>query len=255
MAGTPGTAGSVRSLAGALGLSKSQVDRFTREPWWPARGPDGWNVEACRAAYSANVNARKGLAAPAPTPQTAPTEAVASTPVHRDPGAASAPVDERAKPHLEALRAAGDPLDGLRAAYQLAALRLAAGMETGAFPARAIGDLTRTVEELRRTEAAVLEQRQARGELVETATARALLEASARRFNAALERLETRVAAQVEQWVADPQFRAAGVEERAATVRAAVRALTRQARTEEGGAAVAEELRAAVAAELERRDG
>lgn len=254
-------AGSVRALAAALGLGKSRCHELTQEAWWPPRGPAGWNVAASRAAYDRHVRGRVDFNAPlaaAGSPPGPQAGRAGSHPAGPDP-AAPAPSSPPARRELDArgrglvstLTTDDSPLELVRAAVRALAQRLGEGLTDGGVPARVAGDLKALATELRAAEAAQLELARERGLLVEREVARALLTESARRFVVALERLEARVAGHVEQWIADPTFRAGTVEDRALAVRAAVRALTRQARTEE--ADVGAELERAVAEALERR--
>ncbi|MBX3465297.1 MAG: hypothetical protein KF878_00170 [Planctomycetes bacterium] len=146
-------------------------------------------------------------------------------------------------------RADSTPVARATAALSAAAGALAAALRSkdGA-TGRDFDSFRGTLDGLRQAEAAYLDLERERGELIEREAARGCMGRLAHRFVLGLERLEVRVAAQVELWLADAAFRELSVDERARTVRAWVAAQTRQARVEQ-----VEDLERLIAGEVEER--
>lgn len=251
-----GEARTVRALAEALKaaglpLSKSRIGQLVLEEWWPPKGPAGWDVEACRAAYRLNVTPPEeragGLPAVAASPPGASSEPARPIP----PAPPPKPLDARAQALVDTLRRDADPLDMARAAVRLVASKFADGVEARQLGARAVAELTDAMEELRRTEAACLEQARKRGDLIERDVAKAVAGALARRYVLSCERIGMRFASQVELWIADEAFREATSDERGLAVAAWAREQTRQARLAETDDEVRAAIEALVVAELE----
>jgi hypothetical protein len=220
-----GTAGSVRALAAALGLGKSRVGELTLEAWWPAKGPSGWNVAACRAAYEQHVRGRVGADAPiAGGAGGAPVPPPAAPSVPSAPAAPAAParreLDERGRGLVEQLKGDSDALVKLEAAVQLLAQRLGEGVVEGGVPARVAGDVANLARELRQARADDVKRQRERGELIERTVARAVAGELGRRLVQVLARVEGQLGARVEMWIGDDAFRAMSTEERAVAVRA-----------------------------------
>lgn len=240
------SAGSVRELGLALGVSKARAGQLALEPWWPARGTDGrWDVATCRAAYERHVKGR-GADQRAPLAGAAPSTPPAAAPPPPSTPAAPAPrreLDDRDRQLVEALRGEADAVAKIKASVDMLARRLADGITgEGAVPARVAGDMATLARELRVAEAQLLEVQRSRGDLVERDVARATCAALGTRFVAGVEALVGGLATQVEVWLADPAFRALAADQRAVAVRAWAE---RQARATR--AAAAEELEQLVA--------
>lgn len=238
----PTHATSVRALAAALALGKSRVGDLSNEPWWPAKGPQGWEVAACVAAYQQHVRGRAG--ADAPIAAGPPPAEQAAAPRERKP------LDARGLGLVEQLRTSDDTLALLSASVQLLSQRLGDGAIDGGVPARVAGDLKNLAQELRVAQEAAFRRAQVMGELISRDAAKACMGALARRFVLALERLESRVASQVELWLTDGAFAAGTVDDRAIAVRAWVRAQTRQARVGESDQEARAAFEAAIATEV-----
>lgn len=198
----------VRRLAIVLGCSKTVASERAREPWFPPRRPDGtWSRRQVLAAVEQH---ERPPAAPAPTP------------------------DDRPDRDLHAvLESSRDPVELARAAVPLAARRFAAAHDRGDIRevTKTTSDFARALEELRRTEAGMIELRKAREEVVSVDDMRAVGAKVGRKFVEACERLESRLAAQVEVWLADEQFRTLEPAVRGRSVRAWVASQTNVART------------------------
>lgn len=244
-----------RELAEALGLAAaSRAHELAKEPWWPPKGPEGWDVDECRLRL-----ARKRAGKP-PIPDAAPAPAAPVARVSENPLVA-ARERELAVPELadedrrlvEVLRTSSDEVELVRATMVLMSRRLGASLAAQALPAKALSDFTATLEELRRTETAVLELRKERGEWIERDVARAIAGQIARSFVEACERLVMRLPQQVETWLADPELRAAAPEDRARRIRAWATDRTRELRVVEAGGKV--ELEKRIQAEIAEQRG
>lgn len=178
-----------RQLGTALGVSSSKAHTLARDLGL-VKGPDGWDVEAFRRAM---------------TPAAAP-----AAPVER--AAPAAAVDRDVKPEKDV-----DPLAIAREAVLRAKTLLDQADAFGA--PRALETLKKVLEELRRTQAGELELEERKGELVSVDDVRAVAAKIGRKFVEGLERLEGRLAPQVELWLADPSFRALEPAERMRSIR------------------------------------
>jgi hypothetical protein len=206
-------------LAEVLGVGRSKAYALAKEPWLAAlRGPDGWDADAV-------VRAR--------------------TEQGREAGLEVTDAD------AQVLASADHPVELVKAAVRLAARRLA--RDPKASRSKLLDDLNKAVDNLRLTEQGFLELTIRRGELIERDVAKACMGALARRFVLACERLEVRVAAQVELWLADEKLRALSTDERGRAVRAWVAQQTKQARLGETDDAAREEIEKMIAAEVASR--
>lgn len=170
--------------------------------------------------------------APGPTASATPVSSPGATPA-TPPGPPRDRVARAAE--VAALRNAGvSPIERARAVLVAASSALADAIdsEEGA-TGRDFDSFRASLDGLRQAEAAYLELEQKRETLIDREAARAAMGGLARRFVLGLERLEVRVAAQVELWLADEAFRKLSVEERSRAVRAWVAAQTKQGRVEE----------------------
>lgn len=156
---------SFRELAKAIGRPKSTIERFSREPWFPKRTDEGWDVVAVRAAIDAQ-------------------------------GSAPAPVDAADK---AILAAGGDPVELARAAVRVASKRLS---ESGS--AGALEDLREALAELGKTEKRFLDLAKEKGELIPLGDAKASCAKLGRVFVGALDRVKAKLATQVEAWRGEP---------------------------------------------------
>lgn len=98
---------SVRQLAAALGRGKSSVAEFAHERWFPARGPEGWDVAEVALALRRNVNLRVELPAtpfpiPAPKRQPSPPRQAEERAAGREPTIYAWP-SRSACPHCQSL--------------------------------------------------------------------------------------------------------------------------------------------------------
>lgn len=232
-------ANSFRALADAMGISVSRVHALSKEDWFPKRGDGWWVVDDCLGALARHRRGDPPASAFGRAEIPSSTNPLIAARAREDePSVSTAEPEDR-----KVLSEARDPLDVARAAMRLASRRLAdAGPKESS---RALEDVKRSVEELRRTEEGYVKLALQRGELVERSVAKAVIGAFGRRFVLALERLESRVASQVELWIADPAFVAATVDERGNVVYAWVKRQTSQARlaeTEEGAREAIEQL-------------
>lgn len=108
----------------------------------------------------------------------------------------------------------------------------------------------KALEELRLTEAGWLELERERGTVIERTVARACMGQLANRYKLSLERVETRLAGQVEAWLGDPKFLALPTEDRGRAVRQWITSETRSAREVE-----AIEIERMIAAEIKEQSG
>lgn len=178
----------------------------------------------------------------------APALPAASSPVPEPPG-----LSEAVKGLTETLRTSQDPLEITRASMRLAAARYAEEIAKGDPSPRAAEDLKKASQELRNAETGFLELAKSRGELIERDVAKACMGQLAQEFVRALERLEMRVAAQLDSWLGDPEMRDLDTEARGKIVREWLGTQTRAARLEESQAGKAAELERMLRAEIEDR--
>lgn len=234
-------ANSVRSLANALGVSTSRGHALSKEPWFPVRQADGWDVAACQKAVAAN---RRGET---PSPAAAPPSPTATS------SPPTSPVDAG---DVGALAAGDDPIAVARAALKVASWHLATHAELGPeshprsaeWLRNALEGVKRSLEELRRCEAGYLELAKERAQVVEVEVAKGVVAIAGRRFVASLDRLEVALASRIERWLFDAEFRALEPAERRRQVRAWAIEQTTAARSleaEEIDRLVAEQLKEA----------
>lgn len=172
-------------LADVLKVGRSKAYALAKEPWLAAlKGAEGWDEDDVLRAQAA---------------QTA--------------GAGLEVGDEDAK----VLAAADDPRELAKAAVRLAARRLA--RDPKASRSKLLDDLNKAVENLRLTEQGFLDLDLRRGKLIELDDAKAACAKLARTFVSALERLQARLATQVELWRGDPEHARLDAEGRARAVR------------------------------------
>lgn len=188
----------VRELAKLLAVSKTKAAELAKEPWFPAKGPDGsWSAAEIRRA----IAKRDG---------------------DRDPagGDAAEGFSEEDEQLLKVMRTSTDKLELARAAVPLAARRF--GLAHGA-DVRTAGkttqDLARALEELRRQEGDAVELGVRQGNLIERSAAVGAVVGTIHACTGLLQRFEVELAAKVEAWLADEKFRALTSEERARAVR------------------------------------
>lgn len=131
---------------------------------------------------------------------------------------------------LETLRNTTDPLAMARAGATLAARRVASAYERGDV-ARELDGLKKCLEELRRSEQGYLEIGKERGTLIARDVAIVVLGSLATRACAVLGLHEVRLAAEVERWLHNENFRALTSEERARKIRAWAQENTFELRT------------------------
>ena len=211
----------VRDLGLILGCGKSKAARVAKEPWLAAlRGPDGgWDEDEVRRVFEHR---------------------------NRDAGLTVQKVEE------EVLAASDDPVALARVGMRVAARRLARP-DPKTSSSKLLEDLTESLGGLRKTEAGYLEMAQRRGALIERDVAKACMAAVTRRFVLACERLEVRIASQMELWLVDPGLRALSPGERVKVVREWVRVQTKQARLGETEAEARAEIERLVANEIADR--
>jgi predicted DNA-binding transcriptional regulator AlpA len=114
---------------------------------------------------------------------------------------------------------ARSPLEKLRAGYEVASLSIARGVEKGALPARALDDMKRQSEELRKCEADELLLAQRRDDLIPRDDVKALLGECGRLMVGALDLVVNEISLQVDRWNGDAEFVALPTEERQRKVR------------------------------------
>lgn len=146
------------------------------------------------------------------------------------------------------LRVSSDALELARAGARVAGRHLATVHEAGASTTRDVEGLKAALEELRRTEAGLVELGQARGVLIDRDVALAVAGQLAARFVGALDRFEARLVGQIEAWLGDHNFAPRPTEDRARIVREWVRVQAHAARVTE-----ATELEQLVEAEIADR--
>lgn len=183
-------------LAGALGRHKGYVSKLTKRSWFPAKGPDGWDLDEVRSAIAANVRQR-GKATSGARPRVAPDD-----------------------PLLLALTDSdSDPLTIARTAARLAARAVAEGLVGGRPGARDLDNLKRTLEELRRSEEDYMALEVRRGELIERDVAKAVAGGLAQRLIEILNNVEAMLPTQFEIWAGDESFMEETTERRARQIR------------------------------------
>lgn len=227
---------SVRELAASLGLSKSQAHRWSKEPWFPSQASDGtWSL----------LEVRKAIAA-----RSAPEKPSNPLIAHAEAQKAAAVLPVTNDADRQTLADAKDPLEIARAAARLASRATAA--PTGLALVEALESLKRTLAELRMCEADFLELAKKKGEVIERDVAKVCMGKLSARFVLALERLETRLAGQVELWVSGNTLPEAP-EDRSRVVRKWIVDQTAALRTEESSPEARAALEAMIQAEIEER--
>jgi hypothetical protein len=218
-------------LANALNLNKGYVSKLSKKAWWPPKTTDGWDVEACRRALAENIRQRSGAdeaqaAQEPPTPRIDPSDGLVAT----------------------LLRGDASPLEISRAAVQLAARTYGQGLVSGSVGARALDELKRALEELRRGEEDYLSLEIRRGLLIPRDVAKAVAGGLAGRLVGVLNNVESMLETQVEIWIGDLGFRDLPTETRRRQVREWFDAHARSLRMME-----ADEIEAMVAEEISDR--
>jgi len=218
-------------LADALNLNKGYVSKLSRKPWWPPKTTNGWDVDACRLAIAENVRQRCGSRAEAqeqatPAPRVDPADGLVAT----------------------LLRGDASPLEISRATVQLAARTYGQGLVSGSVGARALDELKRALEELRRGEEDYLSLEIRRGLLIPRDVAKSVAGGLAGRLVGVLNNVESMLETQVEIWIGDLGFRDLPTEKRRRQVRDWFDAHARALRTME-----ADEVEAMVVEEIADR--
>lgn len=242
-----------RELAEALGLAAvSRAHELAKEPWFPPKGAEGWDVDECRLRL-----ARKRAGKP-PVPEPDGGAGAPSAPrfsdnplvAARERGALPPELTDEDRELLQVLRTSTDEVALVRATMVLMSRRLGNALAAQALPAKSLEDFSIALDGLRKTEAAVLELGKDRGDWIERDVARVLVGQVSRSFVEALDRLIMRIAQQVDVWLADPDHRALAVDERTRKVRAWAHDQTRALRAAEAGPAARAELDRRIDAEI-----
>lgn len=200
-------------VAEVLGISQPTLSKYTKKSWWPRKNRWGWPVEKCQAAFESHVarrvdgRGRKRRDRPA---SSAPDEIVLS------PGALTDP--------------ASTPLEVTRATMRLIAAQLSAQASSGSIDEVTCRALKQALEELRRAEKAYIDLAERTGELVQRDAAKAAIGRVTQRLCAALEDIESTIAARVERWLGDSGWLAMPTENRGREVRRWVAGRARELR-------------------------
>lgn len=192
----------VRQLGQFLGVSKTVAAELAKQPWFPAKGPDGsWATAEVTKAYA---EFKEGRLAP-PAAPTVPTREIAP---------AGPALDENAL--RDVLEREEDPEKIAIAVMQLFARTLG---RAGTLTAGHAIAMKATMEEARKSAAGYLKLAQERGELIKRDVAKTVIGGIVRRSVLILERYEVELAQRVEAWLGDEKFRSMTSEERARAVR------------------------------------
>jgi hypothetical protein len=178
----------LKALADVVNIDPGYLCRLRKQAWFPQRQADGkWDAEEVRKAIEANVRQ------------------------HRKSREGPEQVDPRVDvndPLIRTLlRGDASPLEISRAAVQLAARTYGQGLTSGSVGARALDELKRALEELRRGEEDYLNLEIRRGVLIPRDVAKAVAGGLAGRLVGVLSNVESVLGTQVEIWIGDIEFR------------------------------------------------
>jgi hypothetical protein len=219
----------LKALADAVNIDPGYLCRLRKQAWFPKRQDDGtWDVDEVRKAIGSNVKQ------------------------HRKSREGPEQVDPRADVNdpliVTLLSGDASPLEISRAAVQLAARTYGQGLTSGSVGARALDELKRALEELRRGEEDYLSLEIRRGVLIPRDVAKAVAGGLAGRLVQVLNNVESILGTQVEIWIGDVDFRDLTTEKRRRQVQDWFSAQARSLREME-----AKEIEAMVADEVEEQ--
>jgi hypothetical protein len=196
----------IRELARELGMSVGLVHKHLASGTLPAKGPAGYDVEAARRALDAKAEGAAAAIANMASPANPSSQKYCDMPGCDEAVDLATKYCSTHKGSIYAIRERFDPLaiaeKNVRRAQEL--VETAGAVELP----RVIDGVNKALLEHRRTHAGELAIAKTEGKVISVDDARATIGKVSRTFVTVLERLEAKLASQVELWVFDQELRA-----------------------------------------------